>query len=90
MDTQAWRASLDAAEAAVRAMRTALADLGVPEETWRQVAPVVTRGGGAYVSLGAPSAEITEQIAEALRTAAPHPPAGDDAAPFRAFRRPAS
>ncbi|MFF8958852.1 hypothetical protein [Streptomyces sp. NPDC014894] len=85
MGTETRHASQAAAEEAARAMQAALAAHGVPETVWSQIEPVVTRGGGAYVSLGAPSAALVEQIAAALHRAAPSP--ADPG--VREFRRPA-
>ncbi|MCP3820496.1 hypothetical protein NLX86_21080 [Streptomyces sp. A3M-1-3] len=70
MDMQTWRDGRARAEDATKALREALAALGVPERVQEHLRPMVTRTGRPYVHVGTVRADHIEQIAEALRIAA--------------------
>ncbi|MFB6618346.1 hypothetical protein ACFCV9_29710 [Streptomyces sp. NPDC056367] len=67
---QTWRDGHGRATDAAEAIRTALASLGVAEAAWSNVRPLVTQTGRPYVDLGTVRADVVEQLAESLRTAA--------------------
>ncbi|MFF0451245.1 hypothetical protein ACFYT4_33540 [Streptomyces sp. NPDC004609] len=71
MEMQTWRNARITAETAAQALQDALASLGVPERVRQSIRPVVTASGRAYVEIGMPGPNIAEQLAEALRAAAP-------------------
>ncbi|GGW77671.1 hypothetical protein GCM10010383_01220 [Streptomyces lomondensis] len=58
------------AEDAADALRKALADLGLPENVWDGIRPMVTQRGTPYVHLGMVRADVAEKMAEAMRTPA--------------------
>ncbi|MEU9473323.1 hypothetical protein AB0D78_43615 [Streptomyces avermitilis] len=70
MDMQTWRASRARADNATKALREALAALGLPERVQQHLRPMVTHSGTPLVHVGMLNAEYIEQIAEALRAAA--------------------
>ncbi|OII67704.1 hypothetical protein BJP39_06385 [Streptomyces sp. CC77] len=70
MDMQTWRDARERAVDAAEAVRVALAALGLPENVWRGVRPVVTHKGTAYVHVGMVSADAAERLAEAVRPSA--------------------
>ncbi|WP_371678809.1 hypothetical protein [Streptomyces sp. NBC_01276] len=67
MDMQTWRDGWVRATDAAEAVRTSLAALGVSEDAWRGLRPLVTEAGGPLVDLGTVRAEAAERLAEALR-----------------------
>ena len=70
MDMQTWRDGRSRADDATRALREALATLGVPERAREHLRPMVTHSGAPFVHVGMIRAEHIEQIAEALRVSA--------------------
>jgi hypothetical protein len=70
MDMQSWRDGRRAADDATKALRDALALLGLPEITYRSLRPMVTHSGKPYVHLGMIRADQVERMAEAIRAGA--------------------
>ncbi|GAA3827742.1 hypothetical protein FNH04_18895 [Streptomyces phyllanthi] len=70
MDMRTWRESRGRADNATKALREALAALGLPERVQQHLRSVVTHSGTPLVHVGMLKAEYVEQIAEALRVAA--------------------
>lgn len=67
MDMRTWRESRARAEGATRALREALAVLGLPEHVQQHLRPVVTHSGTPFVHVGVFRVEHVELIADALR-----------------------
>ncbi|WP_217181288.1 hypothetical protein [Streptomyces sp. AC495_CC817] len=69
MDMQTYRDGRKQATDAAEAIRAALAGLGLPENVWGGVRPMVTHSGKPYVHLGMVRAEAAERMAAAMQVA---------------------
>lgn len=66
MEMHIWKDRRARAVASADGLQTALAGLGLPEQVWRSVRPVVTASGNAFVDLGMLRPETVDQITAAL------------------------
>lgn len=68
-----WRESRAAAVAASEGLRAALAELGLPERSYRRIRPAMTSTGRPYVYLGILNAEAVEAVTAVLLRALADP-----------------
>lgn len=72
VDLPQWREGYAAALTASEGLRAALAELGVPERSYRSIRPAMTSTGRPYVYLGILNAGAVEAITAVLRNELAH------------------